>query len=61
MPSIRKTKKRLKKDIAEDERLLSVLERVKFPSFKQCYLYSAILNDTERLKQELHNLTRKKP
>lgn len=60
MPSIRKTKKRLKKDIAEDERLLRILEGVKFPTFKQCHLYSAICNDTERLKQELHNLKRKK-
>lgn len=60
MPSIRKTKKKLKKDIAEDERILRILERVKFPTFKQCHLYSAICNDTEILKQKLQLLKKKK-
>lgn len=60
MPSIHKTKKRLKREIAENEYLLQSFEQVKFPTLQEIYLYSVINADTDQLKQELQQLKRKK-
>lgn len=60
MPSIRKTKKRLKMAIAEDRTLMTKLECVKFPTLRQSFVYDALRRDIIFLKSELHNLTKKK-
>ncbi len=60
MPSIRKTKKRLKREIADDRLDMSDLERVKFPTLRQCLLYDALRHDIELLEQDLQTLNRKK-
>lgn len=60
MPSIRKTKKRLKSEIVDNEQLLQSFERIKFPTLQEIYLYSVIQADTDQIKQKLQLLKKKK-
>lgn len=57
MPSIRKTKKRLKREIAEDEEFLEKLN-VGFPSIIDIFVYEAVSQSIKLKKQELENLKR---
>ena len=59
MASIRKTKKRLKREIAEDKELLDKV-CVGFPSIKDILLYDAIYQSVKFKEQELSNLKRRR-
>lgn len=59
MSSIRKTKKRLKREIAEDKVLINKLHSVRFPTMRIIHLYDAISQSIKLKEQKLQQLKRK--
>ena len=59
MPSIRKTKKRLKMGIAEDWVMMKQLNRL-YPTMSRIHLWDAINQSLKLKEQELQQLKRKK-
>lgn len=57
MPSIRKTKKRLKMEIAEDKALMKHLNRL-YPTMRRIHLWDAINRSMKLKEQELQKLNR---